>query len=119
MSTGRDNTLRIWDAKSVHNSLSKNLTFGICCGAGSQRVVSTSRDNTLRVWDAKKGLAEVAVMKHNNNTGRWISPFRAIWGPASDAIVVGNMGRQVNFFHFCSLASGVISLFTSDLGPCK
>jgi WD repeat-containing protein 76 len=63
--------------------------------AGSQRIVSTSRDNTLRIWDAKKGLAPGPVMKHNNNTGRWISPFRAVWAPAADAIVVGNMGRQV------------------------
>jgi WD40 repeat protein len=63
--------------------------------AGSQRIVSTSRDNTLQVWDAQKGLARGAVMKHNNNTGRWISPFRAVWTPAADAIVVGNMGRQV------------------------
>ena len=63
--------------------------------AGSQRIVSTSRDNTLQVWDAQKSLERGAVMKHNNNTGRWISPFRAVWAPAADAIVVGNMGRQV------------------------
>jgi WD repeat-containing protein 76 len=67
----------------------------VLVAAGSQRIVSTSRDNTLQVWDAQKGLERGAVMKHNNNTGRWISPFRAVWAPAADAIVVGNMGRQV------------------------
>ena len=37
-------------------------------------MLSTSRDNTLRVWS--KDAEELASMPHNNNTGRWISPFR-------------------------------------------
>ena len=65
---------------------------------GSRRVVTTSRDNTLRIWDGKADMAQAAVMQHNNNTGRWVIPFRAVWGPASDCLIVGNMKRMVLLF---------------------
>lgn len=64
-------------------------------GAGAQRVLSLSRDNTIRVWDGKKGLEEQLSISHNNNTGRWTIPFRAVWGPSSDCCLVGNMKRTV------------------------
>ena len=60
-------------------------------------MLTTSRDNTLRIWDGAKGLAERVVIKHNNNTGRWISPLRAVWSPAGDAVICGNMGRMVRW----------------------
>ena len=63
--------------------------------AGSQRVVSTSRDDTLRIWDARQDLSQLASMKHYNNTGRWVVPFRGVWGPASDTVIVGSMKRTV------------------------
>lgn len=63
--------------------------------AGSQRVLSTSRDDTLRVWDAKQDMQQLASMKHYNNTGRWVVPFRAVWGPASDTVICGSMKRTV------------------------
>lgn len=65
------------------------------CIAGSQRVVSTSRDDTLRIWDARQDLSQLASMKHYNNTGRWVVPFRGVWGPASDTVIVGSMKRTV------------------------
>ena len=34
-----------------------------------------------------------AVFKHDNHTGRWVSPFRAVWAPAGDAFVVGSLKR--------------------------
>ena len=63
--------------------------------AGSEQVLTTSRDNTLAVWDAKQGLDIVTTIGHNNNTGRWVVPFRASWGPAGDALMCGSMDRQV------------------------
>ncbi len=58
-------------------------------------MLSTSRDDTLRVWDAKNSMAQLASIRHNNNTGRWVVPFRAVWGAASDSIIVGGMKRTV------------------------
>jgi hypothetical protein len=38
------------------------------------------------------------VVKHNNNTGRWVVPFRPAWSPAGDALLVGDMKRGVALF---------------------
>ncbi len=64
--------------------------------AGSHRVATTSRDNTLRIWDGAAALAAGLVMRHNNNTGRWVIPFRAVWTAASDGLICGGMGRTVS-----------------------
>jgi hypothetical protein len=51
-------------------------------------------------------------MKHNNNTGRWIMPFRPAWAPAGvDAVAVGDMRRGVQLFQMTTGAS--LGLLTS------
>jgi hypothetical protein len=37
-------------------------------------------------------------IRHNNQTGRWVLPFRAVWTPGSDGVVVGSMRREVEIF---------------------
>jgi len=92
----RCNSLSVRRASAMRVSVESVMSSGSCEGrAGSKRVLTTSRDNTLRIWDGAKGLAERVVIKHNNNTGRWISPLRAVWSPAGDAVICGNMGRMV------------------------
>lgn len=46
--------------------------------AGSKRIVSLSRDDTVQIWqfDGKKTLNPKVSIKHYNNTGRWVLPFR-------------------------------------------
>lgn len=41
-------------------------------------------------------------MRHDNNTGRWVLPFRACWTAAGDGVVVGNMKRFVDVFDAAS-----------------
>ena len=62
--------------------------------AGSKRVLTTGRDNTLRFYDGGAGMQQSASVAHNNNTGRWVMPFRASWGPGSTA-ACGSMKRAV------------------------
>ena len=62
--------------------------------AGSKRVLTTGRDNTLRFYDGAAGMKQTASAYHNNNTGRWVMPFRATWGPGGTA-VCGSMKRAV------------------------
>ena len=61
--------------------------------AGSRRLVSTSFDDTVRIWDAAAAaaaaLAPVTSIRHDNNTGRWVLPFRAIWTAAGDGVIIG------------------------------
>lgn len=63
---------------------------------GSHRLVSTSFDNTVGVWErrGKKELACTLSIRHDNDTGRWVTPFRAVWSPSGDAILVGGCGGE-------------------------
>ncbi len=109
--------VRTWSTSSSHHAGSKRKTSSptplmrgshrqTCQAAyfspmGDGLIVSTSRDNTVQIWDAQtagKGdtLSLVESKHHNNDTGRWIIPFRAVWGPAGDCVLVGNMGRAVD-----------------------
>lgn len=79
-------------------ALISNLTAAPCCrhrctrlSSGSRRVASTSFDDTVRVWDGGAGLAPLMRAKHDNQTGRWVHPFRAVWGPATDCLIVGEL----------------------------
>ncbi|XP_020667851.3 WD repeat-containing protein 76 [Pogona vitticeps] len=69
------------------------------------RVVTTCADDQLRIFGTKclTSLAPLlTTIKHNNNTGRWLTRFRAVWDPKrDDCFVVGSMlrPRQINAFH--------------------
>ncbi|GLC55664.1 hypothetical protein PLESTB_001012300 [Pleodorina starrii] len=74
---------------------------------GSGRLLSTSYDDTIRIWSAGAGATGAAdgsrfvqelSVPHNNQTGRWITPFRAVWNGPCDAVLVGNMRRGLDVF---------------------
>ena len=100
----------IWDIRALSGQKKKGQE-PVACGshrqtcqaayfspAGDGRIASTSRDNTVKIWDYADGAALKLVesKRHNNDTGRWILPFRAVWGAAGDCVLVGNMGRAVD-----------------------
>ncbi|KAM6059567.1 WD repeat-containing protein 76 [Theristicus caerulescens] len=68
------------------------------------RVVTVCADDKLRVYDTTSLSSAVAVLstiRHNNNTGRWLTRFRAIWDPKQEeCFVVGSMARprQIEVF---------------------
>lgn len=70
------------------------------CPNGSRRLLTTSRDNTLGVWEEGAGgsLTLAASCPHDNDTGRWIIPFRAVWAPSGDGVLCGGMRRTVDVF---------------------
>jgi hypothetical protein len=41
-------------------------------------------------------------IRHNNNTGRWLVPFRPCWSPDGSALAVGDMKRGVALFDAAS-----------------
>ncbi|WIA35857.1 hypothetical protein OEZ86_004241 [Tetradesmus obliquus] len=97
------------------------------CPDGSGRLLSISFDDTLRVWQDPAGpdssckLQQARVIKHNNNTGRWVVPFRPAWSPAGDAVLTGDMKRGVALFDAasgaqkCLLASEYLTAIPSRL----
>ena len=71
----------------------------------AQRLLSTSYDDTIRIWSdpaaaaASDGshFAQALSLPHNNQTGRWITPFRCVGAQCWDSrlhVVVG-AGRGV------------------------
>ena len=46
-----------------------------------------------------------ALIRHNNQTGRWVLPFRAVWSAAGDGVLCGSMRRHVEIFNPKSGAS--------------
>ncbi|XP_009866199.1 PREDICTED: WD repeat-containing protein 76 [Apaloderma vittatum] len=67
------------------------------------RVVTVCADDKLRVYDTTSltSVALLSTIRHNNNTGRWLTRFRAIWDPKrEDCFVVGSMARprQIQVF---------------------
>ena len=94
----------VWTGKSVQAAyFSPN---------GSGQIVTTCYDDLLRVWSPGAGCtgASKAEMwnekahtlatkiKHNNKTGRWVLPFRCVWTPSGDGVVVGAMNRSWEVF---------------------
>ncbi|NXC29410.1 WDR76 protein, partial [Campylorhamphus procurvoides] len=68
------------------------------------RVVTVCADDKLRVYDTTSMSTTITVLssiRHNSNTGRWLTRFRAIWDPKQEhCFVVGSMAqpRQINVF---------------------
>ena len=53
------------------------------------KLLTTCKDDRLRVWDLKTGSdfsspKASQQVRHNNNTGRWLTAFKANWIPSSD-----------------------------------
>ncbi|KAM7010749.1 WD repeat-containing protein 76 [Passerculus sandwichensis] len=68
------------------------------------RVVTVCADDRLRVYDTTSLSSTVTLLssiRHNNNTGRWLTRFRAIWDPKQEhCFLVGSMAqpRQIEVF---------------------
>jgi WD40 repeat protein len=108
MVTGSTDTrVRLWDVRKMGPKVKAVATAQhnkTCQGAylapdGSQRVVTTSFDDTVRIWDGKKDLTQLVSIKHNNQTGRWILPMRAVWAPRGDGVIVGSMTHPIEIFN--------------------
>ena len=83
---------------------------------GKGSLLTTCYDDLLRVWRPKGGAIDedpksALKIKHNNQTGRWVLPFRAVWTPGSDGAVVGSMKREVEVF---DAAKGTLAAKLSD-----
>ncbi|KAL1335180.1 hypothetical protein HN51_064125 [Arachis hypogaea] len=57
--------------------------------------LATSTDNTIGIYSGAD-LEDAASVYHDNQTGRWLSSFRAIWGWDDSYLFIGNMKRGVD-----------------------
>ncbi|XP_061855784.1 WD repeat-containing protein 76 [Colius striatus] len=82
----------------------KSVASAYFSPATGHRAVTVCADDMLRVYDTTSLSAPASLLcsrRHNNNTGRWLTRFRAIWDPKEeDCFVVGSMAqpRQIEVF---------------------
>ena len=75
-------------AASVHPPLQQH---GCASRQLPRRLPASLAPETL----ARKRVLGCAGLSRMWRAGRWVSPFRAVWTPASDGVIVGNMKRTV------------------------
>jgi len=66
----RDQTARVWHARSDAAPVSLLLANGVGCAAFSpdgQRVVTASRDGIARVWDSRTGQLSLPPLRHDSS----------------------------------------------------
>ncbi|KAJ7533240.1 hypothetical protein O6H91_13G039200 [Diphasiastrum complanatum] len=111
-----DGTACLWDIRHLRKSCLNNLAKlkhpravqSAYFSPSGNHIASTSYDDCVRVWsglfqntltahdsDALQ-LDEPAIIPHNNQTNRWLSSFRAIWGWNDSLLFVGNMSRAID-----------------------
>ena len=110
LSSSSSGEVYLWDQRSLGASRSPialaELSITRCTNSAyfspltGNRVVTTSSDHMLRIFKTttlgkKKSLVKLEpsrVISHNNKTGRWLTPFRAIWhSQREDMILVGSL----------------------------
>ncbi|XP_064634938.1 WD repeat-containing protein 76-like [Lineus longissimus] len=111
--SSRNGNAYLWDTRNIKNKNPKPLLTFPCGRAVSsahfspvtgQSLLITSLDDRLRVADTSN-MEEVKLrgsIRHDNHTGRWLTPFRAEWHPMRDDLfVVGSMARprQIDIYN--------------------
>lgn len=101
-----DRSIRIWDRRMLSSGNAiysvtqpKAVTAVSFNPHNRESLVSTCWDDTVRIWSQTTSQEPVLEheVKHNNQTGRWITPFRAFWDSKKDPnsifgrIIIGNM----------------------------
>lgn len=80
----------------------KSISSAFFSPLTGEKLATVCYDNKIRVYDLKEQKAEknpTVAFYHNNNTGRWLSTFKAIWHPRrEDILFVGSMNqpRQID-----------------------
>jgi WD40 repeat protein len=109
-----DSTVGLWDLRKLPTETSEQsdalhtLTFRRSVTSvyfnpiNSAKILSTCYDDHVRVhYNLTVGNnISHSEISHNNQTGRWITNFKAVWDPKSpDYAVVGNMNRGIDIIN--------------------
>ncbi|KAH7841950.1 hypothetical protein Vadar_011116 [Vaccinium darrowii] len=98
-----DGTACIWDLRFVDavrpnplNTVShKRAVHSAYFSPSGSCLATTSFDDKVGLLTGAN-FEDSSMMHHNNQTGRWISSFRAIWGWDDSYLFIGNMNRAVD-----------------------
>ncbi len=100
-----DNSICLWDRrmlKAEESSIIERLQYGRAVTsvyfhpALRDVLISTCYDDHVRVHcGILSGAPKDHSLRHNNQTGRWITPFRAIWDPKCAPSLAGGSSRAL------------------------
>ncbi|KAK3435696.1 hypothetical protein EUGRSUZ_C00403 [Eucalyptus grandis] len=95
-----EGTARIWDlrrmgSKSLKVIEHERAVHSAYFSPSGSCLATTSFDNTICIASGDN-FEKTSHISHNNQTSRWISSFRAIWGWDDSYIFIGNTKRAVD-----------------------
>ncbi|KAM5548134.1 WD repeat-containing protein 76 [Rosa sericea] len=98
-----DGTACIWDLRCVDADKFKSLkTIGhkravhsAYFSPSGRSLVTTSLDDTVGI-SSGVNFEDISMISHDNNTGRWIPKFKAIWGWDDAYVFIGNKKRGID-----------------------
>jgi len=111
---GLDNSIKLWDVRKFGSQRAPKPIARRVCGKSvssaffspsGDAMLSTTMANTIEIVKqphlASGTVKTLKQIKHNNQTGRWLSTFMARWHPSEDIFVVGclKQPRQVEIFN--------------------
>lgn len=118
LATSNDLTVAVWDVRMLSGkggpkkkdprklASGKSVTSAYWSPVTGNKLLTTCKDDRLRIWNLEAA-ADFAKPKprfqirHNNNTGRWLTAFKAVWQPGSEErFGYGSMERPrgIDFF---------------------
>jgi len=93
----------------------KALSSAMISPVAGASMVTVSYDNKLRIFETESGLLKRSI-SHNNQTGRWLTTFKAEWHPRKDDLFfVGSMSRPRQIDTFTDTGETLPALLADDL----
>lgn len=82
----------------------KSITSAYYSPVTGNQILTSCMDNAIRIYDSSvtTNAPLVTYIRHDMNTGRWLSKLSAVWDPKQeDCFVVGSMNRHrcIQVFH--------------------
>lgn len=121
-----DRMLKVWDLRKMtgkgagkHPALlgehTSRLSVSYAAWSSTGQIATTSYDDTIKIhsfphaksWEightiSEKEMMPTATIKHNNQTGRWVTILKAQWQQRPEdgiqKLVIGNMNRFVDIY---------------------
>ncbi|TVU42371.1 hypothetical protein EJB05_08773, partial [Eragrostis curvula] len=98
-----DRTACLWDLRSMKKNGPESLkvfehkrpVHSAYFSPSGGMVATTCLDDTVRIFNVDNYDIS-CVLKHNNQTGRWLSTFKAMWSWNDSDLFIGNMKRAID-----------------------
>ncbi|PKU67631.1 WD repeat-containing protein 76 [Dendrobium catenatum] len=121
-----DGTACIWDLRRMKNHQPEQLNVvrhnravhSAYFSPTGNYLATTSIDDTVGIINLSH-LNDISMVHHYNQTGRWLSSFRAIWGWDDSFLFLGNMRRAVDIISITSKTTTALVSPEMTSIPCR